>query len=237
MTEGKIHYYLYQITNKINNKIYIGVHKTTDLANDNYMGSGTVLKRAIKKYGIENFEKVILEYFGSAEEMFLKEAEIVTPAFVQKDNNYNLCEGGKGWKTFDSLKANECRTWLLENDPEFRENYSKKLSEGIKEYRSLHQEECKTRQDLVHENNRKLQRGVCCDPVARHEAWLKSMSPEANAKRKATQIKIGFQQGEKNSQYGKMRITNGIENTSILKDQPIPEGWRKGSVGKYKKIK
>lgn len=36
------YYYIYQITNLVNAKIYVGVHKTKDL-NDGYMGSGKVI--------------------------------------------------------------------------------------------------------------------------------------------------------------------------------------------------
>jgi len=219
MQEGKIHY-LYQITNLINGKIYIGVHQTTDV-NDGYMGSGYLLQRAYEKYGIENFEKVILESFSSAEEMYQREAEVVTSTFVQNDDNYNLCEGGKGWKTFDSQKANEKRSWLLQNDSEFRASYSKKLSEAIPAPTEEHQKWLDT-------ENKRLERGFCYDPGLRKQALEKSRSPEAIAKKKATFAKIGHQQGSKNSSYGKHWIHKETENKLVPKNDPIPDGWQPG---------
>lgn len=58
------------------------------------MGSGLLIKRAIEKQGIENFEKEILFIFDSKEEAEFKEAEIVNEEFVQRNDTYNIAIGG-----------------------------------------------------------------------------------------------------------------------------------------------
>lgn len=49
--------FIYKTTNLVNNKIYIGQSKKNK---PEYLGSGKILKKAIKKYGIEKFKKEIL---------------------------------------------------------------------------------------------------------------------------------------------------------------------------------
>lgn len=63
----------------------------------------------------------------------------------------------------------------------------------------------------------------------------KAQLPEARAKKKETFKRIGHQQGEKNSQFGTMWITNGIESKKIQKDEVIPEGWALGRIFKTNK--
>ena len=51
MHEYKFHI-IYKTTNLLNGKIYVGLHSTDNL-NDRYMGSGWVLKYAIKVFVAE----------------------------------------------------------------------------------------------------------------------------------------------------------------------------------------
>lgn len=88
-------YAIYQITNNINGKIYIGAHTFKD-ETDTYMGSGHVLWNAYRKYGIENFTRTILSVHSSKEEMFAEEKRLVNQSFVDRTDTYNLRCGGNG---------------------------------------------------------------------------------------------------------------------------------------------
>jgi len=90
---------VYKITNKVNQKTYIGVHKTIH-PNDSYMGSGVAIKNAIKKYGRENFLKEIILITEDKNEAFSKEKELTIDFF--KVDNYNMKLGGVGGFTRDN---------------------------------------------------------------------------------------------------------------------------------------
>lgn len=96
-------YYIYRITNNINNKTYIGQHKYCKslLVEDGYMGSGVILKKAQKKYGIENFTKEIITIAMSR-----SEANVLEKYYIAKEHKentygcYNIADGGQGGAAF-----------------------------------------------------------------------------------------------------------------------------------------
>lgn len=95
-------YTVYKITNLINERYYIGVHKTDD-PNDLYMGSGPAIKSAIQKYGVENFTKDILYTFDDSESAYQMEHDLLESC-LQDAQCYNMNSGGKGgWDYVNSL--------------------------------------------------------------------------------------------------------------------------------------
>ncbi len=88
-----INYIVYKITNKLNNMIYIGCHRTYKI-NDNYMGSSKHLKNDIKKHGKENFSKDILFIYDNIDDMLNKEKELVDKNFCYRNDTYNKIIGG-----------------------------------------------------------------------------------------------------------------------------------------------
>ena len=91
----KKYHYIYRTTNLINRKYYIGMHSTDDL-NDEYMGSGTYLKRSINKYGKENFNFEIIEFLLNREFLKNREKEIVNEEQLKNELCMNLKIGGEG---------------------------------------------------------------------------------------------------------------------------------------------
>ena len=200
-------YTIYQITNLIDGKIYIGKHQTKNL-NDGYMGSGKHLKSAQNKYGIENFEKEILFQFDNEADMNAKEAELVTEEFAASNANYNLCPGGQGgWGYINKVNP------ALRTTGHSKEMYQK-VSAKLKGKSP---------------SNQTISAIKASHTSGKHKYdnfTGKTHSDEAKKKIGEANSKLT---GQRNSQFGTMWITNGQENKKIKKDiDIIPEGWYKG---------
>lgn len=97
-------YTVYKVTNSMNGKFYVGVHKTSN-PNDSYLGSGEQIKRAIRKYGRSSFIKQVLHEYDSAAAAYAREAEIVNESFIKDPMTYNMYIGGFG-KGIEVANAN-----------------------------------------------------------------------------------------------------------------------------------
>ncbi|HET8688274.1 MAG TPA: GIY-YIG nuclease family protein [Methanosarcina sp.] len=192
-----MHYYLYQITNKVNNKIYVGVHKTSNL-NDGYMGSGAVIKHAIEKYGIENFEKVILETFNNSKDMFEREKQVVTEEFLTRDDVYNLRRGGNGG--FDYINAN----------PEIKQKREDAIRSNL----------------AVGEKNSVY--GKIWITNGSSSTMIDPGEPIPDGWKLGRTISKKQKESVTNYRTGTIRITNGVQNKYIKKTDPMPDGWKLG---------
>lgn len=88
---------IYKTVNAINGKFYIGQDSKN---NPEYLGSGTLLKRAIEKYGKENFIKEIVEVCSTKTELNEREKYWIKETKAQ-EIGYNIAEGGQGGNTYD----------------------------------------------------------------------------------------------------------------------------------------
>lgn len=115
--------FIYVTINRINGRKYIGMcsfEKDTS-QNYTYLGSGTLLKRAIRKNGRENFTRVILEQCETFEDLSTAEQKWITMLnAVDSDEFYNLSFGGYGgntetlkefWSRFTPQERKQLRRW------------------------------------------------------------------------------------------------------------------------------
>ncbi len=198
-------YTIYKIINNINGKIYIGAHQTEEL-NDNYMGSGDLIKKAIKKYGVNNFIKENIHVFDNPKDMYKMESVLVNGDFIKRKDTYNIRIGGTGgFSAFESKLAAEKFKWLIDNDPVFLERIKKINSENMKKYYQTNPPRC----------------------------TFTGKKHTEKTKQKMSKSHKGKGKGKTNSQYGTCWIYSLKENISkkIKKEELqkyIADGWNKG---------
>ena len=216
-----MYYIIYKITNIVNNKIYIGKHKTNDL-NDGYMGSGKYLHYSQNKHGIEKFKKDILYKLKSESEMNEKEANIVNEEFIARLDTYNIMLGGAGG-------------WSYINENGLRNGFEKTNPNTIE-----HQEHARNAFKQKLKNNKEFYNNWVSKLSNARKLHIKIYGHNLTGTKhtKETKEKIsksakGKHIGRLNSQYGTCWIINYElkKNKKIKKEELqnwINKGWCKG---------
>jgi len=128
--------YVYIINNSINNKRYIGVHTTNNI-NDGYMGGGTAIKRAQKKYGISNFKKEILIFCDNVFDAYKKESEFIVSYNTLRPNGYNISPSGEPAQpngiSKETRKKMSTAQKRIQNSPKMKNFKSKMMKEKWKD--------------------------------------------------------------------------------------------------------
>jgi hypothetical protein len=209
MRKEKKYHYIYKTTNLKNGRFYVGMHSTDNL-NDGYLGSGTRLRRSIRRNGKENFKIEYLEFFSNRFDLVNREKELVNENLLKDKKCMNLKLGGLGGFVSENhvmkLKKGSSRhqkeKW---KNVEYRDKITKVLRNNTKENHRLGKIKYDTTKGKNISEEHKIKIG------------------------KKNSIK---QKGERNSQFGSCWITNGEVNKKIKKNEIIPEGWKLGRTTK-----
>ena len=208
------YHYIYKITCLKNNKYYIGMHSTDNLE-DGYFGGGKRIKNSVKKHGKENHRKENLEFFENRDLLREREESLVDEELLNDPMCMNLMKGGSGGlprfhslekqKEFHRLGAISTNRRIKENPENWKKsmnNNSEKISNKLK---SLYES------------------GEFIPPFKdKNHSFETILRMKDSAK--------GKHDGERNSQFGTIWITNGSENKKIRNSDNILDGWRRGRV-------
>ena len=210
--------FIYKTTNLINNKIYVGLctHENPILSEGKiYLGSGKIIKQAVKRYGKNNFQRDILQICYSLEELLQAEIE-----WIEKLNpDYNIELGGRAgissrmkdyWAQFTADERKEIRNWGRKSSVAGENNpmYGRSTSSTVKETWD--------RRDSIYREN---------------------FGKKVSESRKI----LGLAQGKNNPMYGRSAIreknlkwyTDGISNKYITEGTE-PEGYKRGRTVRKK---
>lgn len=229
-------YYVYLILNKVNGKTYIGQRKSKLEWNvDKYIGSGVALKCAKEKYGIENFEKFLIQYCYSKEEINKAEKFWIAEYRSRGKAEYNIADGGDG-----------CSYWTGKKRPPLSEEHKRKISETSKGHKKPPRtSEWKIKQSETRKNKHWFTNGVedvftnyAPEDFVKGRHFVKHKPMADETRKKISEANTGKKlTGERLEQVrtaslGRHWFTNGIEEKFLLE---CPECWVFGRKKSFRK--
>ena len=125
-------YIIYKTTNLINGKIYIGQHKTDNMS-DGYLGSGKLIIQAIKKYGRQNFKRIILQTVETRQQANNVQKHYIK-LFNTQQSGYNIHQGGTGFSS--ELNPQKLDPKFGERNPMFGRKHTEQVKQRISKLNS-----------------------------------------------------------------------------------------------------
>ncbi|MET2898069.1 hypothetical protein ABXV22_07060 [Vibrio rotiferianus] len=216
-------YEIYMWVNKINGKIYVGQH-AGDSSNDGYTGSGVYFNRAIKKYGLENFDKHLLDVSNNWCRMDQLEEWIVDSTLIEMKDCYNLKTGGSKGK------------YSQETRKKISESVRKSVEDGTHNFLGENNPTHKRVADGTHNflgqapwingrtKNNSLQIRMWKDMHTIYELWINSNKPKYGRLANLVNRKLGY----KPRCLGLVNIFNDPEKFERIKHQ-----WQEWSANGF----
>lgn len=253
-------YFIYKITNTVNQKFYIGKTCRTvekrfaEHINKSKKKDNSPIHLAMAKYGIENFKIETIETLHSIEDMNLRERYWIDYYKQECPNKfYNLANGGDGGPT--------CNNYSWWND-------------GVRDYYFSPEEEIPDNlvrgrvkatadnSDTIWINNGTIQKHIKIKDIDKYLGWNKGMldrgdswkecatkritnkEVQEKAQQRAREFRLNnphfinsgsFKKGMTPSNKGKIWITNGVTNKYILPHELeywVKLGWSRGVTTK-----
>lgn len=217
-------------------------------------GSGTLIQKAIKKYGNENFEKKIIFFAFDYDALYWAESHFVDNDWVSRHDTYNVVTGGcnpfkevplekrQYWGSIGGAKSVETKSGVHSADKTLLSEWGKRggtlASHKGKGIHSLSKEDTiqNAKKGGAASNGGdvcfKTGKGIHSASKEQRQIW------NAQNSRRAVELKSGVlsASSEELSKWGgtatlnKIFINDGIRSKTIPKSDPIPSGWVKGRL-------
>lgn len=217
--------YIYETTNLVNGKKYIGKHKS-DKFDNQYLGSGIALKKSVQKYGKQNFSVKILEIIKSNQkELDEKEKEWIVKYNAVKDKMYyNRSYGGENEGWYGVNKAVKERGGLSQ---ETKKRMSKsKTGNKHPMYGKKHSEKSKEKMSKIKKGKK-----TSLETRKKQSEALKGEKAYWYGKRLSKKTKEKLSKAHKDKNRNRRWINNKLINKYVLKEEVkdyLSKGWKLG---------
>lgn len=218
--------YIYKRQNKINGKIYIGQHQYDKEGIDyNYLGSGSIFKKALSKYGNDNFTYELLESCENIDQLNERESYYIRIFDSVSPKGYNLRDGGKGKVLSEEahiILSNAQRKYYNEH-PE-KALYESEARKGSGNPMFGRKQSEKQRKAASEANKGK----------PRSEKQMKAIRKHGFGSRPAWNK--GLKNNLRNSAFGSYWITDGkVDKKWYDKKGPLPENFYRGRSNNFQR--